>query len=202
MADVSDELAKSSALTREDLLKRGAAAAFAVGMFGALPDKALGFYGPLRYKHKQQAGELRIMTWAHFVPAYDTWLDGTYAKQWGEANDVEVKIDHINNALLFSYGIGRGRSPERSRPVLVHLAAVVVPEAGRPRQRPRPGGHEEGRARCRRWPRRASTTRGRSSSSASRRRTRPTRCSTAGATCRRPGSASTPGTTCARERRG
>ena len=104
MADVSDELAKSSALTREDLLKRGAAAAFAVGMFGALPDKALGFYGPLRYKHKQQAGELRIMTWAHFVPAYDTWLDQTYAKQWGEANDVEVKIDHINNALLFSSG--------------------------------------------------------------------------------------------------
>ncbi len=104
MADVSDELAKSSALTREDLLKRGAAAAFAVGMFGALPDKALGFYGPLRFKHKQQAGELRIMTWAHFVPAYDTWLDGTYAKRWGEENDVEVKIDHINNALLFGNG--------------------------------------------------------------------------------------------------
>ena len=104
MADVSDELAKSSALTREDLLKRGAAAAFAVGMFGALPDKALGFYGPLRFKDKQQAGQLRIMTWAHFVPAYDTWLDGTYAKQWGEANDVEVKIDHINNALLFGNG--------------------------------------------------------------------------------------------------
>ena len=40
------------------------------------------------------------MTWAHFVPDYDKWLDGTYAKQWGEANDVEVKIDHINNAFL------------------------------------------------------------------------------------------------------
>ena len=40
------------------------------------------------------------MTWAHFVPDYDKWLDGTYVKQWGEANDVEVKIDHINNALL------------------------------------------------------------------------------------------------------
>ena len=95
---------KSSQLTREDLLKRGAAAAFAVGMFGALPEKALGFYGPLKYQHKQLSGELRIMTWAHFVPAYDTWLDRTYAKQWGEANDVEVKIDHINNALLFSSG--------------------------------------------------------------------------------------------------
>ena len=42
------------------------------------------------------------MTWAHFVPDYDKWLDETYVKQWGETNDVEVKIDHINNALLFS----------------------------------------------------------------------------------------------------
>ena len=104
MADVSDELVKSSELTREDLLKRGAAAAFAVGMFGALPDKALGFYGPLKYKHKQLSCELRIMTWAHFVPSYDQWLDSTYVKQWGEANDVEVKVDHINNALLFGTG--------------------------------------------------------------------------------------------------
>ena len=47
MADVADELDRSSsALTREALLKRGAAAAFAVGMFGGLSDKALGFYGP------------------------------------------------------------------------------------------------------------------------------------------------------------
>jgi multiple sugar transport system substrate-binding protein len=103
--DTPEELqAQSSELTRGDLLKRAGAAAFAVSMFGALPDKALGFYGPLRFAHKQLAGELRIMTWAHFVPAYDTWLDGTYAKQWGEANDVEVKFDHINNALLVANG--------------------------------------------------------------------------------------------------
>ena len=44
------------------------------------------------------------MTWIHFVPAYDTWLDNTYVKQWGEANDVEVKVDHINNALLYAHG--------------------------------------------------------------------------------------------------
>ena len=39
-----------------------------------------------------------------FVPDYDRWLDGTYVKQWGQANDVEVKVDHINNALLNSTG--------------------------------------------------------------------------------------------------
>ena len=105
MADAADELARaSSAFTRSDLLRRGSAAAFAVSMFGGLTDRALGVYGPLQFAHKELAGDLRIMTWAHFVPAYDQWLDGTYVKQWGEANDVEVKIDHINNALLYSTG--------------------------------------------------------------------------------------------------
>ena len=103
MADVSDELeGGGSTLTRGDLLKRGGAAAFAVSMFGALPDRALGVYGPLKYANKQLSGDLRILQWVHFVPDYDKWLDNTYIKQWGEANDVEVKIDHINNALLFS----------------------------------------------------------------------------------------------------
>jgi multiple sugar transport system substrate-binding protein len=105
VADATDELVRSSSeLTRGDLLKRGTAAAFAIGMFGGLTDRALGFYGPLKYAHKQLAGELRIMQWAHFVPAYDQWLDNTYVKRWGEANDVEVKVDHINNALLYSTG--------------------------------------------------------------------------------------------------
>jgi multiple sugar transport system substrate-binding protein len=101
VAEVPDEHdSASSKLSRGDLLKRGGAAAFAVSMFGGLSDKALGFYGPLKFANKQLAGDLRIMTWAHFVPSYDQWLDNTYIKQWGEANDVEVKFDHINNALL------------------------------------------------------------------------------------------------------
>jgi multiple sugar transport system substrate-binding protein len=105
VADAEDQLVRSSSeLTRGDLLKRGTAAAFSIGMFGGLTDRALGFYGPLKYAHKQLAGELRIMQWAHFVPAYDQWLDNTYVKRWGEANDVEVKVDHINNALLYSTG--------------------------------------------------------------------------------------------------
>ena len=105
MSEASDEFGTpSSQLTRSDLVKRAGAAAFAVSMFGALPEKALGFYGPLRFKDKQLSGDLRIMTWTHFVPAYETWLDDTYVKQWGEKNDVEVKVDHINNALLYGTG--------------------------------------------------------------------------------------------------
>jgi multiple sugar transport system substrate-binding protein len=91
-----------STLSRRDLLRRAGAAAFAVSMFGALPEKALGVYGPLRFKNKQLAGELKILQWQHFIPPYDPWLDNTYVKQWGEKNDVEVKIDHINNALLYA----------------------------------------------------------------------------------------------------
>jgi multiple sugar transport system substrate-binding protein len=105
VSDLADELERqSSALTRGDLLRRGAAGAFAVSMFGGLADKSFGFAGPLQFAKKQLAGELRIMQWAHFVPAYDQWLDNVYVKRWGEANDVEVKVDHINNALLYSTG--------------------------------------------------------------------------------------------------
>jgi multiple sugar transport system substrate-binding protein len=98
VADAEDRLVRSSSeLTRGDLLKRGTAAAFSISMFGGLTDRALGFYGPLKYAHKQLAGELRIMQWAHFVPAYDQWLDD-YAKAWGDRNQVSVTVDHIRNA--------------------------------------------------------------------------------------------------------
>jgi multiple sugar transport system substrate-binding protein len=101
MAQDNDELeVVSSSLSRTDLLKRGAAGAFAVSMFGGLADRAHAFAGPMKFKNKQLKGDLSILQWAHFVPAYDQWLDNTYIKQWGEKNDVQVKVDHINNALL------------------------------------------------------------------------------------------------------
>jgi multiple sugar transport system substrate-binding protein len=101
MAEVdSRQTGPESALTRGAFLRKAGAGAFAVSMFGGLADKALPFYGPLRYQHKQLKGDLKIMQWAHFVPDYDKWLDNTYIKQWGEKHDVDVSIDHINNALL------------------------------------------------------------------------------------------------------
>ena len=41
------------------------------------------------------ARELRIATWNHFVPAYDTWFDNEFTKRWGEQHDVEVVVDHL-----------------------------------------------------------------------------------------------------------
>jgi multiple sugar transport system substrate-binding protein len=103
MTDFQDEVAgRDGRLTRRDLVRRGTAGAFALTMFGGLPEKAFPFYGPLRYQHKQLSGDLRIMQWSHFVPSYDVWFDNTYIKRWGEKNDVDVKVDHINLALLSS----------------------------------------------------------------------------------------------------
>src|SRR5438105_14696508 len=90
----------SNGVNRGDLLRRGAAGAFAVGMFGGLADRSFGFAGPLKYKGRELKGDLKILQWAHFVPDYDKWFDGTWTKQWGEKNDVNVSVDHINNALL------------------------------------------------------------------------------------------------------
>ncbi|HEV8624768.1 MAG TPA: ABC transporter substrate-binding protein [Acidimicrobiia bacterium] len=39
--------------------------------------------------------ELRIATWSHFVPAYDTWLDNEFTKRWGDEHDVNVVVDHL-----------------------------------------------------------------------------------------------------------
>lgn len=43
--------------------------------------------------------QLQIMQWSHFVPAYDVWFD-EFAPAWGEANGVEVTVDHLDIASL------------------------------------------------------------------------------------------------------
>ncbi len=43
--------------------------------------------------------ELKILQWSHFVPQYDTWFD-PFAEAWGNANGVDVTVDHINIAEL------------------------------------------------------------------------------------------------------
>jgi multiple sugar transport system substrate-binding protein len=85
-------------LSRRDLLKKGAAGAAAVGVSGAAAP--FSFAGPMKYKNRHLKGNLSIIQWVHFVPAYDDWFDNTWVKQWGEKNDVQVTVEHINNTLL------------------------------------------------------------------------------------------------------
>jgi multiple sugar transport system substrate-binding protein len=40
---------------------------------------------------------LKILQWAHFVPAYDKWFD-PWAKAWGAAKGIEVTVDHVGFA--------------------------------------------------------------------------------------------------------
>jgi multiple sugar transport system substrate-binding protein len=84
-------------LTRRELLKRGGAGAAAIGVAGTTAP--FSFAGPLRYTGRWLSGNLSVLTWVHFVPTYDQWLD-PWAKSWGEKNDVQVTIEHINNGLL------------------------------------------------------------------------------------------------------
>src|SRR5919202_1640736 len=46
-------------------------------------------------------GSLKLLRRAHFVPAYDAFLD-KWAADWGEKNKVEVTVDHILSGELAS----------------------------------------------------------------------------------------------------
>jgi multiple sugar transport system substrate-binding protein len=87
-----------SRTTRRKFLKRASTGAVVFTYGGATAKTAIA--GVPKYRHKQLAGTLRILQWVHFVPSYDRWLDNEYIKQWGQANDTEVIIDHVNNAEL------------------------------------------------------------------------------------------------------
>src|SRR3989440_652683 len=98
MAGTDDVSRREGRYDRRELLRKGGAGVVSIGIAGSGFGQA--FYGPLRFKGRDLKGDLTIITWAHFVPAFDTWLDGTWAVQWGQRNDVQVKVDHILNTLL------------------------------------------------------------------------------------------------------
>ena len=82
--------------TRREILKKGAAGTLLVVYGGAVPQSSAA--GVPKYRGRELAGTLRIIQWSHFVPAYDKWFDDVYVKRWGQANDTEVIVDHINQA--------------------------------------------------------------------------------------------------------
>jgi multiple sugar transport system substrate-binding protein len=103
VADATDERkqateTEATRLDRRELLRRAGVGAAALTVGGVAAPYS--FAGPLRFKDRQLKGDLSIIQWIHFVPAYDTWFDNTWVKQWGEKNDVQVKVDHINNTQL------------------------------------------------------------------------------------------------------
>jgi multiple sugar transport system substrate-binding protein len=85
-------------LTRRDLLRKAGLGAIVLVYGGTGVKNAVA--GVPKFRGKELAGTLRIMQWSHFVPAYDTWFDNQYVKSWGEKNDTEVRVDHVNLAEL------------------------------------------------------------------------------------------------------
>jgi multiple sugar transport system substrate-binding protein len=92
MSKVHDEL------TRRDLIRRAGLGAVVL-VYGSTGAKTA-VAGVPKYRKKELKGTLRIMQWSHFVPAYDKWFDNVFTKRWGQANDTEVKVDHVNLAQL------------------------------------------------------------------------------------------------------
>jgi multiple sugar transport system substrate-binding protein len=94
------------AISRRTLLKGAAAAATApvlaacIGQQGAGPGGGVGASPAASIGARPKlSGNLNILQWSHFVPDFDTYLDG-WAKKWGDTNGVTVKIDRIPQADL------------------------------------------------------------------------------------------------------
>jgi multiple sugar transport system substrate-binding protein len=77
-------------LSRRELLKLAAAGAAGAGLAGVER-----LTGP-HIVHAQPR-ELRIMTWSHFVPAFDAWFD-PFARTWGQSKGIRVTVDHVTFA--------------------------------------------------------------------------------------------------------
>ena len=73
MTDTKDEPALQATFSRREFLKKAGAGAAALGVAGAAAP--FSFAGPLRYKGRWLSGNLSLLTWVHFVPTYDQWLD-------------------------------------------------------------------------------------------------------------------------------
>ena len=74
-------------MTRREFVKATGTGALAAGV-GA------NFLFPARAAAQQKT--LKIIQWSHFVPAWDTWFNGTYTKEWGQKNNTNVIVDNIN----------------------------------------------------------------------------------------------------------
>jgi multiple sugar transport system substrate-binding protein len=74
-------------ISRREFVKLAGTGALAVGVGPAFlfPERALA-----------QQKTLKILQWSHFVPAFDTWFNATFTKEWGQKNNTNVVVDNIN----------------------------------------------------------------------------------------------------------
>src|SRR3972149_1834739 len=90
-------------MTRRDFLKKAGMGAAGLALVPAMVNSA--------FAQKPGRRTLRLLQWSHFVPRYDRWFD-PYCKQWGEAHNVDVIVDHIGLSDLrstFAAEVAAGR---------------------------------------------------------------------------------------------
>ncbi|MBI5016164.1 MAG: extracellular solute-binding protein [Deltaproteobacteria bacterium] len=84
-------MADGKGLNRREFIKTAGVGALAAGLGPAV-------FAPGRIWAADKT--LKILVWSHFVPRFDNeWFD-KFAKGWGEANGVQVTVDHIGLAEL------------------------------------------------------------------------------------------------------
>jgi len=78
---------RSMGISRREFVKFAGTTALAAGLGPAFlfPERALA-----------QQKTLKILQWSHFVPAFDTWFNGSFTKEWGQKNNTNVVVDNIN----------------------------------------------------------------------------------------------------------
>ena len=65
---------------------------------------------------------LNILQLSHFVPRYDAWFD-QFVAEWGEANGVQAKVDHINTAEVPTTFAGEV-SAQQGHDLVEHIASL------------------------------------------------------------------------------
>jgi multiple sugar transport system substrate-binding protein len=86
MSDTPSDTTERSASTRRGFLRTTSGALAGASLLTMLDARQ----APAQIK----GSTLRILTWSHFIPAYDVWFD-KFAEDWGKKNDVKVRVDHI-----------------------------------------------------------------------------------------------------------
>jgi multiple sugar transport system substrate-binding protein len=112
---------KPRKLSRRDLVKSTGAAL----TLGALPGLACG-----RQPRQPAPGKktLKILQWSHFIPGYDRWFDGVYAKQWGEKNGTVVTVDHMASTEVAARGAAEAAA-RKGHDVFLFLSPPAAYEA-------------------------------------------------------------------------
>jgi hypothetical protein len=74
-------------------------AAAAGGRRGGRVGNPVRFAGPLKYLARSLKDDLSIIQWRHVVFDYNLWFDA-WATSWGEKNDIQVSVDHVDYRRL------------------------------------------------------------------------------------------------------